>query len=129
MKKIFVNGTFDILHVGHIGLLNYAKSLGDILVVGIDSDSRVKQLKGESRPINNENERLLLLINLKSVNEVYIFKNDQELIDLICGCDIMVKGSDYESKPIIGSDLIPVIFYEYRNEWSTTKKIQHIINR
>jgi len=129
MKKIFVNGTFDILHVGHIGLLNYAKSLGDILVVGIDNDDRVKQLKGDSRPINNENERLLLLSNLKSVDEVHIFKNDQELIDLIRGCDIMVKGSDYEGKSIIGSNLVPVIFYGYKDGWSTTKKIQHIINR
>ena len=66
MEKIFVNGTFDILHKGHLELLNYAKSKGDILYVAIDTDQRVKEKKGESRPINNQNDRAEFLINLKS---------------------------------------------------------------
>ncbi len=129
MKKVFVNGTFDILHVAHIDLLNFAKSQGDVLIVGIDSDERVKKLKGETRPINNQFERLHLLRNLKSVDEVFVFSTDQELIDLIRDCDIMVKGSDYENKPIIGSEFIPIIFYEYKDGWSTTKKIEYITSR
>ena len=65
MKKVFVNGTFDILHVGHIALLDYAKSLGDQLVVGIDSDDRVRLLKGSNRPINSQLERGTLSAHLK----------------------------------------------------------------
>lgn len=126
--KIVVNGTFDILHPGHIALLNYAKSLGDFLVVAIDSDERVKHLKGSTRPINNQHDRKLLLENLKAVNEVQIFKTDEELVDIISKCSIMVKGSDYQGKQIIGSDLIDIIFYE-RTEHSTTKAIQDITNR
>ena len=73
MKKIFVNGTFDILHSGHLALLNYAKTLGSSLTVAIDSDKRVKQLKGTNRPINNQIDRANMLINLKAVDNVYIF--------------------------------------------------------
>jgi D-beta-D-heptose 7-phosphate kinase/D-beta-D-heptose 1-phosphate adenosyltransferase len=126
--KIVVNGTFDILHPGHIALLNYAKSLGDFLVVAIDADERVKQLKGPTRPINNQHDRKLLLENLKAVDEVQIFKTNEELVDIISNCSIMVKGSDYQGKQIIGSDLIDIIFYE-RTEHSTTKAIQDITNR
>ena len=129
MKKIFVNGTFDILHVGHIELLNYAKSLGDYLLVGIDSDERVKKLKGEKRPVNCEYERQLLLRNLKSVDEVRVFTMDSDLVALIEECDIMVKGSDYLGKPIIGEDKIKIVFYERIGAYSSTKKIEHIANR
>jgi len=94
MKKIFVNGTFDLLHEGHIALINYAKTLGDELAIAIDSDERVKRLKGEDRPINTQQERSTLLINLKSVNDVYIFDTDEELEYLVSIHDVMVKGSD-----------------------------------
>lgn len=128
--KVFVNGTFDILHVGHIHLLRYAKSLGDRLVVGIDSDDRVKKLKGQSRPVNTEYERLLLLSQLKPVDSVIVFDTDQELEDLIQDCDIMVKGSDYKNKPIIGSTLCKrIVFFDLLDEYSTTKKIQYISSR
>ena len=80
--RVFVNGTFDIIHSGHLNLLSYAKSLGDVLYVGIDSDERVKQLKGSDRPINSEKDRKFLLENLKSVDQVNIFSSDEELSNL-----------------------------------------------
>jgi D-beta-D-heptose 7-phosphate kinase/D-beta-D-heptose 1-phosphate adenosyltransferase len=132
MKKIFVNGTFDIVHTGHLLLLNYAKSLGDHLLVAIDSDSRVQRLKGQSRPINDESERTSLLINLRSVDRVRIFETDEDLVNIIATYqpDIMVKGSDYKNQPIIGAEHCKEIaFFERINEYSTTKKIQYIIDR
>lgn len=131
MQKIFVNGTFDILHAGHIQLLNYAKSLGDVLLVAIDTDRRVKQLKGNERPINNQEDRKLFLYNLKPVDTVMLFDSDQELIKIIKEYqpDIMVKGSDYKGKKIIGEEYIKkVIFYEHTGH-STTRLIQRITNR
>jgi D-beta-D-heptose 7-phosphate kinase/D-beta-D-heptose 1-phosphate adenosyltransferase len=98
--------------------------------VAIDTDSRVADLKGPTRPVNNEFERQLLLENLKSVDEVRIFHTDQDLIDIIKECSIMVKGSDYIGKPIVGSEYCKEIkFFNRINEYSTTNKIQHIINR
>ena len=130
MKKVFVNGTFDILHVGHIALLDYAKSLGDQLVVGIDSDDRVRLLKGSDRPINSQVERGTLLAALKSVDEVFVFDTDDELTSLIQACDIMVKGSDYRDKPIVGQEICKqIVFFERLNGYSTTNKIQDIVNR
>jgi D-beta-D-heptose 7-phosphate kinase/D-beta-D-heptose 1-phosphate adenosyltransferase len=130
MKKVFVNGTFDILHVGHVALLDYAKSLGDQLVVGIDSDDRVRLLKGSDRPINSQLERGTLLAALKSVDEVFVFDTDDELTSLIQACDIMVKGSDYRDKPIVGQEICKqIVFFERLNGYSTTNKIQDIANR
>jgi D-beta-D-heptose 7-phosphate kinase/D-beta-D-heptose 1-phosphate adenosyltransferase len=130
MKKVFVNGTFDILHVGHVALLDYAKSLGDQLIVGIDSDARVKLLKGSDRPINSQIERGTLLAALKSVDEVFVFDTDDELTSLIQACDIMVKGSDYRDKPIVGQEICKqIVFFERLNGYSTTNKIQDIANR
>lgn len=131
--KIVVNGTFDILHVGHIRLLEYAKSFPNSFVyVLIDSDRRVKQLKGNSRPINNEYERASFLNALKAVDKVDIFDTDQELINYIKDYDpdLMVKGSDYIDKPIIGAEYCKEIkFYERLGKYSTTNKIQSIIDR
>jgi D-beta-D-heptose 7-phosphate kinase/D-beta-D-heptose 1-phosphate adenosyltransferase len=130
MKKVFVNGTFDILHVGHVALLDYAKSLGDQLVVGIDSDDRVRLLKGSDRPINSQVERGTILSALKSVDEVFVFDTDDELRSLIQACDIMVKGSDYRDKPIVGQEICKqIVFFERLNGYSTTNKIQDIVNR
>jgi D-beta-D-heptose 7-phosphate kinase/D-beta-D-heptose 1-phosphate adenosyltransferase len=130
MKKVFVNGTFDILHTGHLALLDYAKSLGDKLVVGIDSDDRVRLLKGSHRPINSQNDRGILLSALKSVDEVFIFDTDDDLRSLIQNCDVMVKGSDYKDKPVIGQEICrEIVFFERLNGYSTTNKIQDIINR
>ena len=92
MKRIFVNGTFDLLHRGHLELLNYAKSLGDFLCVGIDTDDRVKEKKGLKRPIYNQEERKFFLENLKAVDEVKLFSNDLFLARFI------IEGD--ESMPI-----------------------------
>lgn len=130
MKQIIVNGTFDIVHSGHLALLNYARSLGDYLIVAIDSDRRVKELKGVDRPVNTQAERQELLSNLRSVDEVRIFDSDQELVNIIAECDIMVKGSDYRGRPIVGQHVIPdIVFFERIHGFSTTEKIQHIANR
>ena len=130
MKRIVVNGTFDILHSGHLALLNHARSLGDYLVVAIDSDRRVQELKGADRPINTQTERQELLANLRAVDEVKIFDSDQELVDIITECAIMVKGSDYKGKPIVGeNNIAQIIFFNRIDGFSTTEKIQHIANR
>lgn len=133
MTKVVVNGTFDILHLGHLKLLEYAKSFENSYVyVLIDSDRRVKSLKGITRPINSEDERSYMLKSLKTVDHVDIFDTDQELIDKIKAYepDIMVKGSDYSDKPIIGAEHCKEIkFYELVKGQSTTNKIQSITNR
>ena len=129
MKKVVVNGTFDVIHPGHLALLNYAKSLGDFLIVAIDSDSRVSELKGPQRPINPQLERKLLLENLKAVDQVVVFNSSSELVDIVKQCAIMVKGSDYRGRSVIGEANCQVIYFERINEYSSTKKIQDIINR
>lgn len=129
--KIFVNGTFDILHRGHIELLQYARSLGTELLVAIDADSRVRALKGEHRPVNNQLDRKLMLESLRFVDSVWIFFDDEELEEIIKNYspDIMVKGSDYRGRPIIGQHLCKEIKFYDRTEHSTTRTIQDIINR
>ena len=130
MKQIIVNGTFDIVHSGHLALLNYARSLGDYLIVAIDSDRRVKELKGADRPVNTQAERQELLSNLRSVDDVRIFDSDQELVSIIAECAVMVKGSDYRDRPIVGSEVCSsIVFFERIDGFSTTEKIQHIANR
>ena len=130
MTKIFVNGTFDILHIGHLELLAYARSLGDFLYVGIDSDRRVKELKGSTRPINNQIERQTMLEALRYVDRVYIFDTDNDLRNLIKDCDIMVKGDDYRGQPIVGEEVCKkIVFFEKINGYSTTKKISDITSR
>ena len=131
IKKVIVNGTFDLLHVGHIALLEHAKSLGDHLLVCIDGDSRVKQLKGELRPINTQADRNKMLCALRCVDMVKVFDTEQQLIEQIklYQPDVMVKGSDYKGKLIVGESLCKQVIYYDRTEHSTTKTIQHIINR
>jgi D-beta-D-heptose 7-phosphate kinase/D-beta-D-heptose 1-phosphate adenosyltransferase len=130
MKKIIVNGTFDILHHGHLAMLNHARVLGDELNVAIDSDERVKRLKGEDRPVNSQKERAELLLNLKCVANVFIFDTDDELESIIGAHDAMVKGSDYKGKPIIGEDVCKeLVFFDIIDDYSTTKKIQDITAR
>ena len=130
MKQVVVNGTFDILHSGHLALLNHARSLGDRLTVAIDSDQRVKRLKGSSRPINTELERQEMLANLRAVDEVKIFETDQDLIDIVSQADVMVKGSEYRDQSIIGRTYCKeLVFFDRIDGYSTTKKIQDIVDR
>lgn len=132
MVKIIVNGTFDIVHRGHIELLNYAKSLGGWLLVCIDTDRRVKELKGETRPINNQYDRQFMLQNLQAVDAVRFFDSAEELEEIcrIYEPDIMVKGSDYKDKPIVGSQYCKEIkFVDLVNGYSTTNTIKNIVNR
>ena len=129
MKKIVVNGTFDVIHPGHLALLNYARSLGDFLLVAIDTDERVRELKGPTRPINNQYERKLLLENLRAVDQVEFFSSPEELIALVKDCT-MVKGSDYRGRSVIGETYCrEVIYYDRLDDYSSTKKIQNIIDR
>jgi D-beta-D-heptose 7-phosphate kinase/D-beta-D-heptose 1-phosphate adenosyltransferase len=131
MTKVFVNGSFDIIHPGHIRLLNYAKSLGTYLLVAIDSDRRIAELKGSKRPINILADRKLILNNLRAVDAVWSFDSDDEL-DKICEVyrpNIMVKGSDYKTYNAIGQRWCDKVEYLDRTDDSTTRKIQGIINR
>jgi len=132
VKSVFVNGTFDILHLGHLALLNYAKSLGDRLFVAIDSDERVRQLKGQTRPIHNAYQRKTMLLNLKAVDEVEVFSSDEELEMWIKQIKpvIMVIGSDWRNKNVIGSQYAKQLkFFERIDDYSSTKTISYIINR
>tara|TARA_R100000008_G_C3480319_1_gene113518 strand:+ start:135 stop:533 length:399 start_codon:yes stop_codon:yes gene_type:complete len=132
MIKVFTNGCFDILHPGHLRMLRYCATLGDHLLVGIDSDQRVKEMKGENRPINSEETRQFILMNLKWVNDVQIFSSDKELINMVKGYspNVMIVGSDWKDKKVIGSEHAGVIgFYERIDEFSTTKIIESIANR
>lgn len=130
MRKIFVNGTFDIVHRGHIEMLNFARKQGDWLTVAIDGDERVKSLKGPTRPVNSENERWFLLMNLKPVDEVFVFNSDEELTKLISEHDAMVKGSDYIGKDIVGQEVCrEIIFFNLLKGYSTSETIKRIITR
>ena len=101
---VFTNGCFDLLHKGHIDLLNKASTYGDILIVGLNSDCSVKKLKGEERPIENESIRSKNLLKLKFVNYVIIFDSEtpKELVEIIMP-DVLVKGGDYNSNNIVGA--------------------------
>ena len=132
MKTIFTNGCIDILHIGHIELFKYAKSLGDKLIVGIDSDERIRQSKGNNRPINTSENRKHILSAIRYIDNVYIFNNDEELISLVVDIkpDIIVVGSDWENKNVIGSEYAKEIkFFKRITEYSTTKTIEYIVNR
>lgn len=128
-RIVFTNGCFDILHAGHVSYLKEAKSLGDILVVGLNSDKSVTRLKGSFRPINNQNDRLILLDALEYVDFVIIFDEDTplNLIEQIRP-DVLVKGADYKDKEIVGSNLVnEVALIDYIESKSTTNIIDKII--
>jgi rfaE bifunctional protein nucleotidyltransferase chain/domain len=132
-KIVFTNGCFDILHAGHADYLNKARSLGDILVVGINSDTSMRRIKGEKRPILPQQMRAYLLDNLKPVDYVVIFEEDTplELIKAIKP-DVLVKGADWDLERIVGADF--VLSYGGRVERiafsfdiSTSKVIERIL--
>lgn len=106
-KIVFTNGCFDIIHSGHILYLEEAKGLGDVLVLGLNSDASVKRLKGDSRPVNNQLDRAIVLSGLSSVDFVIVFDEDTpyNLINTIKP-DILVKGGDWSISDIVGSDIV-----------------------
>ena len=122
--KVFVNGTFDVLHYGHFKLLEAAAQLGDKLYVAIDTDERIKEKKGEHRPFHNIMERKEMLESIVFVDKVFTFDSDEELKTLIKAIDpdIYVIGSDYKNKPIVGREYLRnIVFIPRIEKFSTTK--------
>ena len=106
-KTVFTNGCFDILHPGHIDLLNQARLLGDRLVVGINSDKSVRAIKGPGRPINDQESRKAVLLGLRAVDEVVIFdETTPENIVREVKPDVLVKGGDWQISEIVGADFV-----------------------
>ena len=131
-KIVFTNGCFDILHSGHVRYLNEAKSLGDILIIGLNSDSSVKRLKGEDRPINNEEDRAIVLSGLRAVDYVVLFNENTpyKLISLILP-DVLVKGGDWKQEEIVGYDIVKknggeVVSSSYYDGKSTSRIIAKV---
>ena len=130
-RVVFTNGCFDILHVGHVKYLQEAKSFGDILIVGLNSDESVSRLKGPTRPVNIADDRAYLLAALEAVDYVVPFSDDTpyELIKMIKP-DVLVKGGDYEGKKVVGTEFANELkLVEFVDGKSTTKTIQKIQGR
>jgi rfaE bifunctional protein nucleotidyltransferase chain/domain len=131
-KVVFTNGCFDILHLGHVEYLNEARALGDALVIGLNSDASVRKLKGDDRPINNENDRKSMLLNLRSVDCVQIFNNDTplEIIKLLSP-KILVKGGDWKAEQIVGHEFVLslgglVKSLSFKDGYSTSNLIKNV---
>ena len=123
---VWTNGCFDCIHAGHVEILDYARKKGHKLIVGIDSDDRVKKSKGANRPIHSQDSRKRVLESIKHVDEVVIFSSDEELVECIkksCA-SLIVVGSDYIDKKVIGSELVEVNFFKRIPEFSSTKIIE-----
>jgi cytidyltransferase-like protein len=125
--RVWVNGTFDVLHRGHLEMLEYASSLG-ILRVGIDTDRRVKELKGDQRPVNTCLDRMYQLSRINGVESVVSFDSDFDLSQHILNwnTDILVVGSDYRDKKVIGGDNAKnIIYFDKLDGYSSTKIINY----
>ena len=132
MKIIFVNGCFDVLHPGHIQLFKYAKSLGDYLIVAIDSDKRVSEIKGPERPIFSQSDRSQTLEAIRYIDVVYIFDSKEDLENLLKSIapDIMIVGSDWKGKEVVGEQYAKTVrFFDRVGEYSTTKTLQGLTYR
>jgi rfaE bifunctional protein nucleotidyltransferase chain/domain len=134
-KVVFTNGCFDLIHAGHIDYLSKAKALGDVMVVGLNTDASVTRIKGSSRPILNETERSFIISNIKPVDYVVLFDEDTPklLIEELLP-DILVKGADWEIENIVGKDVVianggEVRTIEFVNDQSTSKIIKIIVDR
>ena len=126
-KIVWTNGCFDILHKGHIELFKYAKSFGYKLFIGIDSDEKVKKDKGNDRPFNNVKDRREVLEAIKYIDGVFIFNDTQGLDDLIrvVGPDIMVIGSDWKGKTVVGEQHVnKLVFFDRLKNYSTTNILE-----
>jgi rfaE bifunctional protein nucleotidyltransferase chain/domain len=131
-KIVFTNGCFDILHRGHVNYLQTAKQKGDILVVAINSDASIRELKGKSRPINSQLDRAEVIAALESVDYVTVF-TEQTPLEVIKKIkpDVLVKGGDWKAKDIVGADVLKqyggkVCRIKFVNGYSTTKTIEKI---
>jgi len=131
-KVVFTNGCFDILHRGHVEYLAQAASEGDILVIGLNSDSSVRNIKGENRPVQDEYARAILLASLNFVSAVILFDEDTpyELIKKV-NPDFLVKGSDYKAEDIVGYDIVKanggeVVTIDFIEGYSTTSIIEKL---
>ena len=134
-KVVFTNGVFDLIHSGHVDYLSKAKELGDVLIVGLNSDDSVKRIKGDKRPILKQDERAFILSNLKPVDYVILFNDDtpEKLISEIIP-DILVKGADWAVEKIIGKEIVEknggkVMNIKFVNDQSTSKIIELIVQR
>ncbi|MSQ47423.1 MAG: D-glycero-beta-D-manno-heptose 1-phosphate adenylyltransferase [Deltaproteobacteria bacterium] len=132
-RIVFTNGCFDLLHPGHLYTLAQAKALGEVLVVAINSDASVKRLKGERRPILNQEERAVMLSALAVVDYVTIFAEDTplEVIRLLLP-DVLVKGGDWGADAVVGRDVVEayggqVVLIPYQSGFSTTDIIERIV--
>jgi len=123
MKKVWINGCFDVLHYGHFKLIDYAKSFGD-LMIGIDSDERIRQMKGDGRPFHTEGQRVFNLLQIEGVDKIVVFDSDDSLRNHLetYKPDIFVIGDEYMYKPIIGGEHAKEIkFFGKLDGFSTTK--------
>jgi D-beta-D-heptose 7-phosphate kinase/D-beta-D-heptose 1-phosphate adenosyltransferase len=130
-KNVWINGSFDVLHTGHIKLFRMARMLAGPnggVFVGIDDDKRISSRKGPSRPINTLKDRMLFLSSIKYIDVIVPFSSDDELEHYICEVepDYMLIGDDYRDKPIIGSDFIREIIYVTRDGKSSSDLIDRI---
>jgi D-beta-D-heptose 7-phosphate kinase/D-beta-D-heptose 1-phosphate adenosyltransferase len=125
MKLIFTNGCFDILHRGHMELLRYCKTLGNV-VVGINSDESIKRLKGCKRPYFSLEDRIFMLSSCRYVDKIVVFDEDTPY-NLIKNLkpDIIVKGGDYNKKEVVGNDLAEVKIFNYVEGYSTTNILEN----
>ena len=126
-RKVWSNGCFDILHRGHYEMFKYAKSLGDKLIIGIDSDEKVRNDKGNDRPFNNVEDRKFALECIKYIDEVVVFNSREELESKIKSLQphIMVIGSDWRGKTVVGSQHVgKVEFFERIGDYSTTNILE-----
>jgi len=123
----FTNGCFDILHCGHLRVLQFARAVGDYVIVGLNSDDSVRELKGRDRPIIGQSERKEILEAVRFVDEVVIFDEPTplKLIELIKP-NIIVKGEDWKNKEVVGSDIAEVIYVPILKCYSTSEIIERI---
>ena len=127
-KIVFTNGCFDILHAGHVSVLEFSRSKGDVLVVGLNSDDSGRRLKGPTRPVKSQADRALVLAGLESVSAVSIFEEDTpyELIKLVRP-DVLVKGGDYKTDEIVGREFAKkVVRFPLLKGRSTTNIIKKV---
>ncbi len=129
-RIVFTNGCFDILHRGHIEYLSKARDLGDVLIIGVNTDASVRRLKGDKRPVQDETSRALVLASLRFVEGVVLFDEDTpyNLIDLVKP-DVLVKGGDYSEDTIVGADIVKahggeVVTVPLTEGYSTTRLLR-----